>query len=249
MGRLSQDRFLDGRLNIWQPRDGYRAGVDAVFLAASVDAKAGQSVLELGCGVGVASLCLGWRVPGLDMAAIELQDEYAELARRNGRENGIEMLVETGDLAAMPASLRSREFDHVFANPPYFQRHVGTPSRDAGRNTALAGDTPLADWIDAATRRLRPGGYLNMTQKADRLPDVLAAMDNRLGDVVVKPFAARNRREAELVIVQARKGARGVFRLAAPLILHRGDRHEKDGESYSDTVRAILRNGAALEIR
>ena len=52
LGDLTCDDFLGGRLSIWQPRDGYRAGVDPVLLAASVPARAGQSVLELGCGTG-----------------------------------------------------------------------------------------------------------------------------------------------------------------------------------------------------
>ena len=47
------DEFLGGKLLIKQPRNGYRAGIDPVLLAASVNAKAKQTVLELGCGVGV----------------------------------------------------------------------------------------------------------------------------------------------------------------------------------------------------
>ena len=63
---------------------GYRAGVDPVLLAASVPARAGQSVLDLGCGAGVAALCLAARVPGL-LAGLEVQPAYAALARRNAR--------------------------------------------------------------------------------------------------------------------------------------------------------------------
>ena len=64
---LTHDAFLGGRLHLWQPRRGYRAGVDPVLLAASVPAKAGQSVLDLGCGAGAAALCLGAREPGLEL--------------------------------------------------------------------------------------------------------------------------------------------------------------------------------------
>ncbi|MBL4768768.1 MAG: methyltransferase, partial [Rhodobacteraceae bacterium] len=47
---------------LFQPRKGYRAGIDPMLLAASVPAHAGQSVLELGCGAGAAILCLATRV-------------------------------------------------------------------------------------------------------------------------------------------------------------------------------------------
>ena len=156
MSDLSDDGFLDGRLRIAQPRRGFRSGADAVMLAAACAAAPGQSVLELGCGAGVASLCLGWRVPGLRLVGLEAQADYAELARGNAAANGIPMQVVTGNVAFPPARLRGMAFDHVIANPPYFLD--GTPAPDGGRDMARREDTPLAAWIDAGLRRLRPGG-------------------------------------------------------------------------------------------
>ena len=80
---MTENAFLGGRLRIRQPRRGYRAGVDPVILAASVPLRSGQSVLELGCGVGVASFCLAARVPDAVLTGIELQPDYAALAREN----------------------------------------------------------------------------------------------------------------------------------------------------------------------
>lgn len=245
---LTLDRFLNGKLDILQPRQGHRAGIDPVLLAASVDAVAGQSVLELGCGAGVASLCLGRRVKGLTITGVELQPDYAELAQRNAEENRIAMQVITADLVDLPLSIRQQDFDHVFANPPYYQRSAGTAASDEGRDAALAGDTPLTEWIDVATRRVRPGGYVTIIQKADRLRDLMTAMDKRLGSVVITPIAPRIGRAAELVLMRAKKGGRGAFRLMAPVILHQGLRHERDGDSYTAQIREILREGASLEI-
>lgn len=245
---LTQDRFLNGKVLAHQPRHGYRAGADPVFLAAAVNATAGQSVLELGCGAGVASLCLGRRVAGLRLTGVEIQPEYADLARLNARENGIDMDVVTADICALPDDLRARSFDHVIANPPYYERGHGTKSDNAGRDMALAGDTPLAVWVDTATRRLKPGGVLTFIQKADRLPDLLAAIDGRLGGILVKPLAPRIGRASELVLLVARKGGRAKFRLLAPLILHEGAAHERDGDSYTEGAKNILRSGGALEI-
>ena len=60
---ITQDGFLGGKLRVSQPKTGYRAGIDPVLLAAACPAKPGEKVLELGCGVGVASMCLMARVP------------------------------------------------------------------------------------------------------------------------------------------------------------------------------------------
>ena len=67
------------------------------------------------------------------------------------------------------------DFDHVIANPPYYPRG-GTPSPVAARATALQIETPLGDWVQAATRRLAPGGWLTLICGADGLPEVLAAI-------------------------------------------------------------------------
>ncbi len=241
---LTRDGFLGGRLSILQPKAGFRAGVDAVFLAAAVPARSGERVLELGCGVGTAALCLAVRVDGLALTGLECAPDYAALARRNAAENEIALDVVEGDLERMPAELRDRAFDHVIANPPYWRGNTRTQADDAGREAALAGDTPLAAWCDAGLRRLAPRGRLTMIQAAERLPDLLAGLDRRAGGITVHPLAPREGQAVTRVIVSAVKGSRAGFTLAAPTILHAGAVHLKDGESYTAQVQAVLRDGA-----
>lgn len=245
---VTEDKFLGGQLTLLQPRDGYRAGVDPVFLAAAIAAHEGESVLDLGCGVGAAALCLGTRVPGLTLVGVERQEAYAELARMNAFDNDVDLDVFTADLTDLPAEVKEESFDHVIMNPPYHLRDRSTTSTDEGREAALFEETPLAQWIDAATRRLKPRGHLTLIQKAERLPESLAGMDDRLGSILVKPLEPREGRAAALVLVQARKGGRGAFRLAAPLVLHEGAEHVGDKESYRREVSSILREGAHLPL-
>jgi tRNA1(Val) A37 N6-methylase TrmN6 len=238
---LTHDAFLGGRVQAWQPRDGYRAATDPVFLAAACPARAGQTVLELGCGVGVALLCLAARVPDLRIIGVERQADYAALARRNGTE------VIEADLADLPPELRRQSFDHVIANPPYFATGDGTPARDDGRETALREDTPLADWVTVARARLRPKGWLTMIHSAERLPDCLSALSHGFGAVSVLPLQSRVGRPAKRVILRTRKGGKAPFVLLAPLVLHDGPQHVADGDDYAPVARAILREGAAID--
>lgn len=243
---LSCDDFLGGKVQIWQPRQGYRAGVDPVLLASAVPARAGQKVLELGCGGGQALLCLAARVPGLTLTGVELQPDYADLARRNAAQNNQPMTVVEADLAALPLDLRQSHFDQVLANPPYYRAGAHSPAEDKGRSIALGGDTPLGHWIEVAAKRLVHKGYLHMIQRADRLPEMLSACIGILGSPEVLPLSPRQGRAAELVLLRARKGGRADFRLHAPLILHEGLRHTSDSESYRPEIAAILRQGAPL---
>jgi tRNA1(Val) A37 N6-methylase TrmN6 len=245
---LTCDRFLGGRISAFQPKSGYRAGVDPVLLAACVPVRSGESVLELGCGAGVASLCLASRVAGVQVSGVEVQPDYAELARKNADHNRIGFEVHCADICALPRAVLARSFDHVIANPPYYLRQGGTIAQDPGRERALGEQTPLAEWVDVATRRLKPGGYLTFIQDAERIAGLLSAFDTRIGSLKMQPFAPRTGRDARLVVIQARKGGRGVSRLMAPLVMHEGPEHVRDGESYTATIRAVLREGAALEL-
>lgn len=241
--QLSDDKFLCGRLRLLQPVKGYRAATDPVLLAAACPAKAGDCVLDIGCGAGTASLCLAARVAGVRLSGLELQPAYADLARRNAARNAISLAVHDGDLTAMPAALRV-DFQHVIMNPPYYPPG-GTPSPSAGRAQAMQIALPLADWVQAGARRLAPGGWLTLICGADGLPDVLAGMA-KMGSVAVLPLAPRQGRAAVRILVQARKGGRGPFRLLAPLVIHQGDQHDGDRESYTPEANAVLRQGGDL---
>ncbi len=244
---LSDDKFLCGKLRLLQPLKGYRAATDPVLLAAACPAQPGQSVLDLGCGAGAAVLCLGHRVPGLALSGLELQPAYADLARRNADRNGIALDVQDGDLARMPTALR-RDFDHVIANPPYYPPG-GSPSPVAARAKAMQVATPLAGWVQAAARRLMPGGWLTLICGTDGLPEVLAALSPKLGSAAVLPLAPRQDKPALRVILQARKGGRAPFRLLSPMVIHQGPAHDGDRESYTPEANAVLRDGADLLAR
>ena len=61
----TDDAFLGGALQMLQPQNSYRAGLDAVLLAAaaSILPGAGARVLDVGAGVGVVGLAVAWPAP------------------------------------------------------------------------------------------------------------------------------------------------------------------------------------------
>ena len=230
-----------------QPVRGYRSGTDTVLLAAACPATAGQRVLDLGCGAGVASFCLATRVTGLDLHGVEVQDDYAALAEANARTLGIALTVHRGDIAAPPASLRAIQVDHVIANPPYYEEQASIAPNDTGRDRAFREAAPLDIWVDCGLRRLVHGGWLTMVHRAERLPEILAALAGRAGNIAVKPLTGRSGQPATRVILRARKGAHGIFRLYPPLVMHSGEHHQQDGEALAPAAERILRDCAVLD--
>jgi tRNA1(Val) A37 N6-methylase TrmN6 len=237
-GTLTEDALLGGRVQLLQPARGYRVAIDAVLLAAAVDAAPGQRILDLGAGVGAVGLCLAARLAGCSVVGIELQEALAELAERNANLNGMADRVRTvvHDLAQpLPAGLG--RFDHVVTNPPYLAAAVADPSPDPSKALAtVESSADLARWLAMTTAAEEPAGTLLIIHRSDRLDEILRYL-SRLGwgNVTVKrlPPAAR-------ILVRARRANRPTRHDAPPLTLHRPDGR------YTDEAEAILRHAGAL---
>ncbi|MEM7545698.1 MAG: methyltransferase [Pseudomonadota bacterium] len=237
---LTEDAFLGGRVHVLQPRTGYRAATDPVLLAALVNGRPGQRVLDVGCGAGTALACLAARVPGLELHGIEVQEDYAALARCNLPQ----ATIWTGDLLNPPVALKAMQFDWVLTNPPFFDA-AGAASPDAGRDKARREAVPPQDWAAACLRRVRSAGHLAVIHRTDRVPDLLSGLVGA-GDISLIPLQARIGRPAKRVLIRARQGAGGPFRILPPLILHEGAEHGHDGDDFSLEALKILRDAQAV---
>lgn len=242
------DAFLGGALHILQPKNGYRAATDPVFLAASISASAGQSVLELGCGVGVAMLCLGHRIPGLKITGLEIQPDYAELARQNARDNKIDAEIITGNLEEMPNKLRDQAYDHVIFNPPFYHAlKVSAPEND-GKSQAHVMNLSFDNWVFAGMKRLKSKGRLTFIHRTEILPQALIALSRVAGDITIKPLISRKDQPAKRVIITCRKGTKGPAVLLSALVIHKDNGHAQDMGTYSDAALSVLRDACALPL-
>jgi tRNA1(Val) A37 N6-methylase TrmN6 len=230
--------LLAGRVRLLQPERGYRVAVDAVLLAAAIDAAPGERVLDLGAGVGAVGLCLAARVPDCTVVGIELQPALAQLAERNALLNGMNGRMRTivHDLARpLPSDLGA--FDHVATNPPYLAAAVADPS--PVRSKALAtveSSADLARWLAVAAGATKSAGTLLVIHRSDRLEEVVSCLVGLgWGDVAIRrlPPAAR-------VLVRARRSTAARQREASPFVLHRPD------GAYTDAAQAVLRGAAPL---
>lgn len=260
------DWILGHRVRLEQPRKGFRVAVDTVLLAAAVRTETGQIALDLGCGVGGAMLALAARVPGARILGIEIQQELAELCRRNIERNGMSdrAQVVEGDIGRMrdriplPSWKRpGREeirapipdndasgffFDHVLMNPPYHEAatHDLSPDRSKCRaNAEQAGE--LAQWLDVAAAALKPKGWLTLIHRADRLEDILAqASSAGFGGGEVHRILPRENAPPSRVILRLEKGSGLPAREGKTLALHKSDGR------YTAEAEDILRHAKEL---
>ena len=237
------DGVLDNRIKLEQPASGYRVAIDTVLLASAVPARAGEKIIDLGCGVGGALLCLAARVPGIAVTGAEIRNEFRRLCRDNIVRNKLnaDLSVQPGDATKLAPALAGR-FDHAMMNPPYHEeaRHdVSAHAQRRAANTEKDGD--LARWIANAARTLKPSGVLTFIHRADRLDEILDVLKKDFGAIEILPILSKAGALPKRVILRARKGGEKALIRCCDFVLH-----QPDGR-YTDEAETILRHRKALE--
>ena len=240
---VTEDRTLGGRVLIRQPRDGYRAGLDAALLAAACDARDGARVIEAGCGVGAALLAASTRRPLARFVGVERDPQALALAGDNVALNGLEgrVSVVAGDVGAPFSALGVAPFDAALANPPFFDDASALRGPAPAKRGAWIADEGLAAWIAFLAKAVREGGTITLIHRADRLADILDQLGPKAGSFQIRGIHPFVDTPAKRVIVRAVKTGRAPLKLLPPLVLH-----ERDGAKHTAEVEAILRGEAAL---
>ncbi len=246
---ISRDDFLGGAIRLYQPEEGYRIATDTVFLAASITYEKNDRILDMGSGTGGILSCLLSRTvdgsAGNIFHGIELQGQLLDLARMNAADNGFGDRIEyfAGDIANPPHACEPNSYHHVISNPPYLKKNDATASPCETKAVAhMDSHIELKAWVHLCLRMLKPLGHLTLVQRADRMDDIIAALHGKAGDIIIFPLWSTMDKDARRVIIQARKGGKGIIALKPGLIVHTSD------GTFTPQAEAILRHGAALNI-
>ena len=252
---VSRNTILGGRVQLLQPKVGYRASIDALFLAASVtqslhedtktkpNTSCPYSVLDIGTGAGTALLALASRLPHITGVGLEFQREMVRLANQNIANNHFQdrLDVMQGDLTTPPPRLAAGSFAHVMANPPYYesQSAIESPQITKAISNHDKGVT-LEQWVDFACRMLKPKGYAYFVFTAARLDDLLDPLYGRFGGITIFPLWSKAGREAKRIIVRARKNVKSDSRVLPGMVVH------DDNGDYTPAANDILVNAKGI---
>lgn len=213
------------------------------MLASACPAKQGESILDLGCGVGGAGFCVLMRVADTKLTGIEIQQDHVDLAQKNIGLNNMNGRAEF--ICANIKDYKGAWVDHVICNPPYLDAGTHTPSPSKTKATALYHDDEnlsVRDWIDCGFLHLKAGGSFTIIHRADQTDKIIQGMGKRFGAIEIIPLWPRAGEIAKRVIIRALKERKTPVQLHAGIVLH-----ETDG-SYTAQADAILRDMQPLNV-
>jgi len=235
------DVILGDSLKLIQRGNGYRFSVDALLLAAFLEAKKGERAAELGTGSGVIALIAARYLPVREVVAIELQAALSDLAGRNTVLNGLDdrVRVVREDLKKIHRLAERENFDLVFCNPPFRSAREGrinpNPEKAIARHQLRAG---LREFLEASFFLLRNSGRLYLIYPASKLAELVFELRRKRLEIKrLRMVHSRKESPGVLALVEARKGTGMELAVLPPLYLFQGR------GKYTLEVREIVNGG------
>lgn len=241
----SDDVLLKGKITIRQPVKGFRVTSDTLLLAAAIQAHPGESLLDLGCGVGAGLIAAGLRLPEVKCLGIEKEQDNFALAQFNANENNMTQRMDLyhGNIADTKLFHMVGTVDHVMLNPPYYPATSHTLAKGALRRVARQTDElELGDWIQSANRFLKPKGTVTVIYPVSGMNYIVNFLTAFAGGITILPLQPRTSQEPNRVIIQATKGSTAPLRLLSALVLHQDNTNEytQEAASYINAQKGIF---------
>ena len=235
MDNFSIDIVPGTDYKIYQDRDSFSYGTDAIFL--SDFAKPRGIVMDLGTGTGIIPIRLTNNNKVKKIYGVEIQETVAEMAKKsiilNNLQDKIEIL--NMDLKELPKRFPKHSFDCVVSNPPYMKDGGAIKNKD--ENFAISRHEiycSLEDIILVSAYLLRPLGKFFLVHRPDRLVDILCLMRQySIEPKYIKFVQSKINKKPNLLLIEGVKDAKRDLKYYDPLVVY-----NEDG-TYTDEIYKI----------
>ena len=238
MTSYTTDTFFNGRIQVKQNRVGYRFSIDAVLLAYQAAPRSGDKVIDLGTGCGIISLVMAFRHPDITVYAIEVQEELAQVAIANVKDNHLQdrITVLGADMKTITPDMTAGPVDLVVCNPPYRRPGSGRINPDNQRAVARHElKANLHDVIGSACRMLKTAGRFVAIYTAERTTDIFCLMrSDSIEPKCIRTIHSNPSSEAKLILIEGIKGGNPGLKIAPPLFVY-----DQNGD-YTDEVQRMF---------
>ncbi|RLJ69999.1 tRNA1(Val) A37 N6-methylase TrmN6 [Hydrogenivirga caldilitoris] len=224
--------FFKGKLRLIQPEK-HKLSVDLVlFLSLLKGIKRNSMVADLGAGFGFLSIAVAKKF-GCKVWAIERNEEFLELLKKNVELNALEELITPvkGDIREIRELFRRGEFSCVITNPPFYPKEYGIEDKGVHFET----DTTLRDFVKASSYLLRDGGYLNILIPSFRLYESFTYMrEFNLPPRFMSVIYPTVEKGGKLCAVTSIRNVSGPLKIEKPVLIN-----SKEG-GYTQEVESLL---------
>jgi tRNA1Val (adenine37-N6)-methyltransferase len=240
VNQITSDFFLNRKIQVFQPVNGYRFSIDSIILAGLSSPPASATVLDLGTGCGIIPLVLAHKSSNLRLIGVEIQPSLVDMALKNIKTNRMtdRISIFCKDMCKLSQNTFDTVIDYVICNPPYRSVQAGrinpNPQKALARHELAIN---LPQLISIAHKLLRIGGRFISIYPSERLTDVIFHMRQKaIEPKKVHIIFSKQNQPAKLVVIEGVRGGRPGIQEISSLIIYRPD------GKYTPEIARMLRN-------
>ncbi|NOQ29746.1 MAG: methyltransferase [Helicobacteraceae bacterium] len=207
---------------LYQPQNGYCYNSDSLFLydfISSFNPKG--KVLEVGSGCGVIGLLVARDHEKVELSAVEKQDEFFFLSKKNAEVNTIKYNITQGDFLEFDSST---EFEYIISNPPFYHDGVTKCENNMIHTARYNEHLPMGKFFKKVASLLKPKAHFIFCYDAKQFGEICVELNSaKLRVVDVQFVHSKADRSASLVLVHARANSASLMNIKEPFITFEND--------------------------
>ena len=221
-----------------QPKNGYCYNSDTLFLYDFItNFNIKKNVLEIGGGCGVLGLLVA-RDFNINLDVIEIQQVMAEFIRKNSEANNIHLNLINDDFLSHKFNKR---FDYVISNPPFYN---STKKSDNEIKKIARYDEflPMKEFFNKVNSILTEKGEFIFCYDAKRFDEIVFNLPKPLKIIDIKFVHPKPNKEANLVMIRAKRHAKSMVKIWSPIF-------NFDGDDFSQEAKKVYKKANTLSVK
>ena len=233
MSIYTKDHLLDGKIVYFQPKFGYRSGIEPIILASQANNN-DKYILDLGSGCGPISLILAYRFSNAEIVGLENNTLHLELSQKSKIENKFRNLeFKKEDVCNFNKNYMCY-FDLVLSNPPFFfENQIIKSKNDSINNAKYISKEKSKKWLKNLIYYTKDKGRALIINRFENIDFMLGIFS--MFDVIVEitPILSFKDTKPKNVLISLKKNEKYVEKTKNEIIIHsNSSKYSKQVENW-----------------
>ncbi len=233
MSIYTKDHLLDGKIVYFQPKLGYRSGIEPIILASQANSK-DKTILDLGSGCGPISLILAHRFANAEIVGLENNALHLELSKKSKMENKFSNVeFKNEDVCKFNKDYMSY-FDLVLSNPPFFfENQIIKSKNDSIINAKYISKEKSQKWFKNLIYYIKDKGRALIINRFENIDFMLGVFSLFNVIVEITPILSFKDNKPKNVLISLKKNEKYVEKTKNEIIIHsNSSRYSKQVEDW-----------------
>ena len=220
MSIYTKDHLLDGKIVYFQPKLGYRSGIEPIILASQANNK-DKTILDLGSGCGPISLILAHRFANAEIVGLENNTFHLELSQKSKIENKFSNIeFKNEDVCKFNKDYMSY-FDLVLSNPPFFfENQIIKSKNDSIINAKYISKEKSQKWFKNLIHYIKDTGRALIINRFENIDFMLGVFSLFNVIVEITPILSFKDNKPKNVLISLKKNEKYVEKTKNEIIIH-----------------------------